>query len=181
MVMLNWGQPLNGIIQIAFVVEDIRAAMPHYAERLNIGPWFHFPHFAFDWIKYRGAPSDLDIDLSLGFSGGMMFELIEQNNDVPSVYRDVVAQRGYGFHHWAISCMPDHYDGVMQDYIARGYDIALEGAVAVGARAAYVDTSADLGGMIELIEMTPEVEGLFSMIHAAHRDWDGRELVRVVS
>ncbi len=178
MAILNWGQPLNGIIQIAFIVEDIRKSMPIYAERLNIGPWFLFEHFSFDWVKYRGEPSDLDVHLCLGFSGGMMFELIQQNNDVPSVYQEVRDARGYGFHHWAVSCMPGDYDKCLQDYQNKGYDLALEGAVDVGARAAYIDTLSELGGMIEVIEMTDTVEGLFSMIHKASLNWDGSDPIR---
>lgn len=175
---LNWGQPLDGIIQIAFIVDDIEAAMPVYAERLKIGPWFLFEHFGFQWLKYRGQEATMDITLALGYSGGMMFELIQQNCDNPSVYKDQFAKKGWGFHHWAVSCLPDQYDARLKHYQSQGYVAALEGAVDVGARAAYMDTTDDLGGMIELIEMTPEVEGLFTMIHQAADGDDGSDPIR---
>jgi hypothetical protein len=178
MPIWNWGQPLNGIIQVAFVVEDIKAAMPVFQQRLNIGPWFLFEHFTFEWLKYRGAPSTLDIDLALGNSGHMMFELIQQNCDSPSVYREVIQKRGYGFHHWAVAAAPEAYDDTLRAYHAKGYELGLEGAVAIGARAAYVDTMADLSGMIEVIEVTEQVEGLFTMVHQASVGWDGLDPIR---
>jgi Glyoxalase/Bleomycin resistance protein/Dioxygenase superfamily len=180
MPLWNWGQPLNGIIQIAFIVEDIQAAMPIYQKRLNIGPWYLFEHFAFKYLKYRGEESKLDITLALGNSGHMMFELIQQNDDLPSVYKDVQKARGWGFHHFAVAAKPDEYDSVVKEYQAQGYGLALDGAVAVGARAAYLDTLSDLPGMIEVIEVTPAVEGLFTHIHQASVGWDGTDPVRVL-
>ena len=38
----------SGIVQVAFVVEDIKAAMPFYSRQFGIGPWFLFEHFEFD-------------------------------------------------------------------------------------------------------------------------------------
>ncbi|MEL7028567.1 MAG: VOC family protein [Pseudomonadota bacterium] len=178
MPVWNFGQPLDGIIQIAFIVPDIKAAMPVYAERLKIGPWFLFEHFEFDRVSYRGAPSGLDVSLCLGYSGHMMFELIEQHDDGPSAYSEIRDQRGYGFHHFAVSVEPDDYDRKLSAYQDQGYDVVLDGAVKVGGRATYLDTSQDLGGMIEMIEMTPQVEALFSLLHQESRLWDGADPIR---
>jgi hypothetical protein len=57
----NWGQPLNGIIQVAFTVENIAESMKVFTRQMNIGPWFLIEHFSFDWLRYRGEPSDIDI------------------------------------------------------------------------------------------------------------------------
>lgn len=50
--------------------------------------------------------------------------------------------------------------------------------MSIGARAAYVDTSAELGGMIEVIEVTPAVEGLFTHLHQASVGWNGFAAIR---
>jgi len=39
----------------------------------------------------------------MSFAGHVMIELIEQHNDVPSVYRNIAEKRGYGFHHWGVA------------------------------------------------------------------------------
>jgi hypothetical protein len=174
----NWGQPLDGIIQVAYIVEDIGAAMKNFGSRLNLGPWFLFEHFEFQWIKYRGLPCELDLTVALANSGHMMFELIQQNDAQPSVYREILDKRGYGFHHWAVAARPENYEAVLARYQLQGFALSLEAMVSIGARAAYVDTSAELGGMIEVIEVTPAVEGLFTHIHQASVGWDGSAAVR---
>jgi hypothetical protein len=180
MTRWNWGQPIDGVIQVAYVVEDIHRAMADFAKRLRIGPWFLFEHFQFAWLKYRGQPADLDITLALGNSGGMTFELIQQNDKKPSVYRDLIDRRGYGFHHWAIGSDSARYSADVERYRGEGYAIACEAQVAIGARAAYVDTLNELGGMTEIIEVTPAVEGLFTTIALANVGWDGSQPVRTL-
>ena len=179
--MLSFGQPLGAIMQVAYVVEDIEKAMAHWTEKLGVGPFFLFEHFALDDYRYRGQPSDLDITIALGFSGSMCFELIVQNSKSPSVYSEVVDKRGYGFHHWAVSTAD--FDGDLAKYTAAGSAEVLYGMVPdpVNARAAYVDTMDELGGMIELIETTPAVEGLFSAVKEPSVNWDGKDSVRIMA
>ena len=168
----------SGIIQVAFVVEDIKAAMPLYAQQFGIGPWFLIEHFEFDWVRYRGQPATVDVSLCLGYSGGMMFELIEQHDNSPSVYRETIDRRGYGFHHMAVSAPTDAYDATLQRYLDDGASLALEAEVAVGGRAAYLDFGERLAGMIELIEMNDKVEQLFGHVRSANDGWTGDEPVR---
>ena len=40
MPLLNFGQPVGGVIQVAFAVEDIALAMRGFTDRLKVGPWF---------------------------------------------------------------------------------------------------------------------------------------------
>ena len=58
--------------------------------------------------------------------------------------------------------------------------MALYGVAGVGARAAYMDTSDVLPGMIELIEMTDQTEAFFTMMKAASENWDGSDPIRVL-
>lgn len=176
MPVLNFGQPTDGIIQTAFIVPDIRAAMTLYTEKLRIGPWFLFQHFQLDDLHYRGEPAQLDITLALGCNGYMMYELIQQNCRNPSVYRDIYDKRGWGFHHYGVSS-PD-FEADCKRLKDHGYTQALYGVVGLGTRAAYYDCDDDLGGMIELIEMAPSVEALWTMVHQASVGWNGSEPVR---
>jgi hypothetical protein len=166
------------VIQMAYIVDDIEAAMPRFAQALGIGPWFYFEKFPFDKLEYRGQPVSLDLSLCLGMSGGMMYELIQQRDDLPSVYSEVRKERGWGFHHYAVGVTSADYQRTIDDYGARGYAQVLDAKVAVGARAAYVDARHDLHGMIEIIEMTEPVQELFGMIRASRQGWDGRDPIR---
>ena len=170
----------SGIVQVAFVVDDIRTAMPFYARQFGIGPWFLFEHFEFDWVEYRGKPATIDLSLCLGYSGGMMFELIEQHDLSPSVYRETIDQRGYGFHHNAVTASAADYDATKERYLADGASLALEAEVAVGGRASYLEFGDRLPGMIELIELTEKVEQLFGHIRSANDGWLGQDPVRTL-
>ncbi|WP_374596083.1 VOC family protein [Sphingosinicella sp.] len=176
---LDFGQPMGGIMQIAYIVPDITTAMKHYMPRLNCGPWFVIEHFPLLDAQYRGEPTELDITLAIGFSGSMSFELIQQNNwETPSVYTEVQQKRGWGFHHFAVSCAD--FDADVAKYKALGHEMALYGVAGVGARAAYMDTSDVLPGMIELIEMTDQTEAFFTMMKTASENWDGSDPIRVL-
>lgn len=176
---LSFGQPLGGIMQVAYVVEDIEKGMKYWSETMGVGPFFLFEHFALEDYRYRGRPGELDISLAMGFSGSMCFELIVQHSKSPSVYTEVIENRGYGFHHWGVST--SRFDEDLARHAANGNEEVLYGRVdPVDARAAYVDTMAELGGMIELIEIKPAVEELFAAVKGPSVNWDGKDPVRTL-
>ena len=174
--MLSFGQPMGGIIQEAFIVPDIIAGVEQFTKRLKIGPFFVIEHFPLFDYQYRGQPGEIDVTLALGFSGNMCFELIQQNDTRPSVYMETYEKRGWGFHHWAVAT--DTFDDHVKFYEGQGASMALYGVAAVGARAAYMDTSDTLPGMVELIEINEKTEEFFTVIQRASVDWDGRNPIR---
>ena len=99
MKLLSFGQPVGGIVQAAYTVENIGAAMQHYVEALNIGPWFVSGPFVPAKGFYRGEPTDMSLTLAVAFTGHMMVELIEQHDTKPSVYQETIKFKGHGFHH----------------------------------------------------------------------------------
>ena len=90
MSLVSFGQPDDGIIQMAYVVTDIQAAMELWISKLKVGPWFLLPSFTGVDPQYRGRPSQADVSLAMSFAGHMNVELIQPNNDAPSVYREVL-------------------------------------------------------------------------------------------
>lgn len=169
-------QPQGSIMQIAYVVEDLEAAAQRWVRLTGAGPFFLLEHLAIVEPRYRGQPTELDCSIALGYSGGVCVELIRQHNDVPSVFRERPLIPGGAFHHWAV--MTETFDADLERHARAGYAIAFSGAVAVGGRFSYVDTGADLGGMIELIEVTPPVRALFAGIEAAAHNWKGDQPLR---
>ena len=180
MPQFDFGKPPGdlggGLIQTAYVVRDIEASMAEFTRRLGIGPWFVTGPFVPAEGVYRGSPTKMRLTLAVGFHGSMSFELIEQHDDLPSVYQEVIKSRGYGFHHWGVA-VPD-LEGAIADYRARGYEVAFADRAPRGYRVAYMDTSRDLPGMIELLELTPALAARYNDIHAASVGWDGRDPIR---
>ena len=172
----GFGKRPGEVMQMAWVATDLDQAIRRQVDVFGIGPWFVFEHFELLDLRYRGEPSALDISLALSFSGDMCVEIIQQHDNGPSVYRDLLGEGGSGFHHWGIASAD--YEGDVARHEAMGMPLVVDGRVAVGARAGYVDASEPLGGYIELIEVTPDVDGLFSMIRDEARSWDGRDALR---
>src|SRR3546814_8403205 len=96
---LKFGQSAPGIVQFAYVVEDIHQAISTYNAMLNVGPWFLNERYQFRDALYHDEPTDIEMKVAIGFAGHMSIELIEQTNDAPSVYLDHIEKKGFGFHH----------------------------------------------------------------------------------
>jgi len=54
----SFGARDNGVIQIAYTVADIQAAMRQYSELLRVGPWFLVGPFVPPKGIYRGGDDD---------------------------------------------------------------------------------------------------------------------------
>ncbi len=112
----------------------------------------------------------------MSFAGHMMIELIQQHNSAPSVYREVIEKRGYGFHHWGVASK--NFDDDVAQYRNRGAEEAFSLRVPSGGRVAYMDTTAQLPGMVELIELGADLEPMFTRFYRASLGWDGKDPVR---
>jgi hypothetical protein len=171
-----FGRAPGEVIQYAYTVPDVRAAIAVHVEPLAVGPWFVRGPFSPAQARYRGEPTEMTITLARAFAGDSMIELIQQHNTNPSVYTEVIGKRGHGFHHWAIGTRD--LDREVERYAAYGYPVALEETVPSGARIVYMDATRELPGMIELIEMTEAQERLLTHFYRAAAHWDGNDLIR---
>ena len=125
---------------------------------------------------YRGAVTTMSISLAVAFAGEAMVELIEQHNEAPSVYQETLRSRGtHGFHHCAIGVR--NFDAAVAEFNSNGYEEAFSDISPRGVRIAYFDTTRDLPGMLEVIEMTAGVEEQYRYKYQAAKDRDGRYVV----
>lgn len=176
MTLLAFGQPDDGIIQMAYTVPDLDAAMHAFTANLNAGPWFVFRRLAGPDPRYRGEKSLAGNDIALGFAGHMQIELIQPLDDRPSVYQETIATRGYGFHHFGVAARD--FDRACEAQRAKGYELVFTDAVEGVSRVAYFDTQGVLPGMLELIDATPALEESFNAMRIASVNWDGSHMVR---
>ena len=171
-----FGGPRGGIIQMAYVVTDIQRAIELWIEERKVGPWFLLPNFTGVDPQYRGKPSKAGVSLAMSFAGHMNVELIQPNDDAPSVYREVLEARGPGFHHWGVAS--NDFDRDMARYGAEGHELAFRARVPTGGRVAYMDRGPDDPGFVELITATPGMEQVFTSFWRASVGWDGRDPIR---
>ena len=92
----------------------------------------------------------------------MNIELIQPNDDSPSVYREWIERRGYGFHHWGRAT--SNFDRDVAKYQAAGHDLVFLAGVPSGGHVAYMDTTADLPGYVELIELGAGFRGAVQQV-----------------
>ena len=175
MAEFGFGQRTGQVMQMAYVVEDIRAAMNWWLMDGNTGPFFLLESFSGPDQVYRGQPSQADVAIAMAFAGHMNIELIQPNDDHPSVYRETIEARGYGFHHIGIAV--DDTLAASQAYQARGYQEAFAADVGSG-RVRYMDDGVRNPGFVELIPGNAAMDELFTSIYQASVDWDGRDPVR---
>jgi len=176
MGQVGFGQPDDGIIQSAYVVADIRKAINHWVTKLKVGPWFLLEEFTGVDPVYRGQPSRATAALAMSFAGHMNVELIQPTNDAPSVYKEHIDRHGYGFHHWGIATW--HFDREVERYEANGHELAFLAKVPSGGRVGYMDTTRDLHGFTEFIELGGAFEDVFGRFYRASIGWDGKEPIR---
>jgi hypothetical protein len=180
MTTLGFGQPLGGIAQTAFIVPDLAAAMDHWTRFMGAGPFFAIPSLLVPGQIYRGAASTADITLAMGFTGHMMIELIQPLDNNPSVYKETIEKRGYGFHHVGIAF--EDAEAASRDYQARGWHEAYRARVPTGGEVIYLDNGRGAAeGFIELLPVTPGMDATFTRFWEASRNWDGSDPVRPFS
>jgi hypothetical protein len=167
------------VIQNAFVVNDLDAALDHWTRVMGVGPFFVFERVEFAEIWYRGQSAhDIDLTVAIGYWGNLQIELIRQRNDAPSIYTDFPAREAGGLQHMGVIT-----ESVSRDLIRlkdAGIEAVQYGITTGGLRFAYVSTNQHPGGMIELIESNPRMLKFFSKMQAAAQEWDGSEPVRRV-
>ncbi len=167
------------VMQNGFVVEDLEAAIDHWARVMHVGPFFLFERIEFAECWYRDRPAtDMNLAVAIAYWGSVQIELIQQRNAVPSIYTDFRAARGAGLQHMGVISHSVERD--LQRLALQGIRPVQHGRTAGGMRFAYVATDHHPGGMVELIEAGPQGLSFFARMQAAAEKWDGTQPVRRV-
>ncbi len=164
------------IVQIAYHVPDPERAARGFASSFGWGPFFLFEHIALARCLYRGTPANFDHSSAYGQAGDLMVELITQHGEAPSVLRDLYARDEVGVHHVAhfVSNLRD----TLEEARAAGREIALDACTATGTSFAMLDTSRELGHMVELYEPAGDLLKFYRHVRRAAEGWDGAEPLR---
>ena len=176
MVQFGFGRRPGQVVQMAYVVEDMGRSIAWWTDHLSVGPWFLLDSFLGDDHLYRGSPSTADVSIAMAFSGNMNIELIQPKDDNPSVYREIVQRRGFGFHHIGIAVTD--VDAEIPSYRDKGHDVVFRAGVPSGGSVAYLDDGRNEPGLVELIPATPGMDDMFTRYWRASLDWDGKDPVR---
>jgi hypothetical protein len=164
------------ILQNGYVVRDWRAAAEHWVDVYGVGPFFVMEHIEFATCNYRGTPSKIDMSVAIAYSGELQIELVQQHNDSPSIYLDHLSRYGEGLQH--VGALVDDLHAVIAAQHWQTH-IVQDGATTVGQRFAYLDLGTHPGGMLELIEATPDARSAFDYMRSTARTWTGDRPIRL--
>ena len=165
---------IGPVMQIAFVPDDFDAALRHWTQVMGVGPFFLLENITLEGMRYLGAPSDCRFTLALAYWGDVQVELIRQENDSPSIYRD--HGNGGSMHHVCI--LTDDIDAARATALASGAKLLVEAKVGEDGGVFYVDSGGYPGGIVEVLQPATGSGAFFDMMRAAARDWDGSDPVR---
>lgn len=161
-----WG-PIG---QIGYVVDDLDSAALQWTKSIGIGPWKVFNPAPFDSLYYRGEPCDALAGFALAFMGSVQLELIQQLNDAPSIYRDMLDTFGSGVQH--ICFYPEDYDAALAAGLASGLTVEQQGDI-WGVDFAYLRGSD--GHVIELARLSEERRTMRNGAIEAAATWNGQD------
>ncbi|MEJ1965440.1 MAG: VOC family protein [Gammaproteobacteria bacterium] len=176
MAILGFGQSTGQVVQMAYVVKDIRAQINWWTQDCRVGPWFLLESFTGPEQRFRGLPTTADVSVAMAFSGHFMIELIQPKDDRPSVYQEIVDRRGYGFHHVGIAV--DDSELSRAAYERRNYQVAFQTPVPTGGMVYFMDDGRNDPGFIELIPATPGMDEMFTRYWRASVEWNGENPIR---
>ncbi len=167
---------LGEIMQLAYVPADFDAALQYWTQVVGAGPFFAIDHVQLERVRYRGASSEIDFSMALGYWGDMQIELIRQHNDAPSIYKEWRDAGREGLHHVCI--LVEDIANARAACAAVNAVVAQEGRVAAGGEVIYVDTGGGPGTMVEILQPGPGTRDFFAMMRNAARGWDGSDPLR---
>jgi len=176
MKTLGFGQQTGQIVQMAYVVKDIRASMDWWVRDCHVGPWFLLDSFTGADHRFRGGQSHADVAIAMAFAGHMQIELIQPKDDHPSVYKEIVDRRGHGFHHVGVAVEDAEVERAA--YERRGYEVAFRASVPSGGAVYYMCNGRNEPGFVELIPATPGMDEMFTRYWRASVDWKGENPIR---
>jgi Glyoxalase/Bleomycin resistance protein/Dioxygenase superfamily len=158
------------VMQACWVVPDLHAACRQWTEAMGIGPFYVFDDLKLETVSYRGKPTSVHFSVAMAQAGDLQIELAEQKSSAPYAYTDLFPKGQSGFHHIAIYV--SDYAAAMMHFTDKGFRPSVEGLFG-DMHFSYVDTSAALGCMVEIIEHNPLQDQIFARVKAGAESWDG--------
>ena len=165
---------IGPVMQIAFVPPDLDAALRHWTEVMGVGPFFLLEKMSLEGLTYRGQPSDCVFTVAIGYWNDLQVELIRQDNDAPSVYRDFPNHGA--MHH--VCLMTADLVAARATAVAAGADVLVEAKIGADGGVFYANAGGYPGGLVEVLQPATGTLEFFAMMREAARDWNGVDPIR---
>ena len=166
----SWPEGEYRFFQMGFVVDDLVATAGRWAAVHGVGPFHVLPPLDSPCI-YRGEATGVKVQIAVAQAGPVQIELIEQQCERPSVFREIAVRGSSGFHQ--VCTVTSDYEGKKAYYEGLGYVAASEIEGPGGQRVAYMDTFDDFGFFTEIVASSPMFLDQLAGISRTCAEWDG--------
>jgi hypothetical protein len=163
-------------VQIAYFVNDIREAAKRMSSITGAGPFYVIDNIELEWSEHRNSPCDFVHSSAYGQWGNIMLELVQQEDDGPSPFRDMYGVGEEGIHH--VACFVDSIEETLKQYEELGYPLATRAKAKVGTEFAFIDTRKLMGHMLEIYVPDETLSGFYDLVKDASLGWDRSNLFR---
>jgi len=131
------------LFQLGHVVPDVRSAVAGWAV-MGIESWQVIEDYPVEAWWYRGARTQIPIDVALAWSGPVQIELIAPRDQTPSMYREFLAEQpGGGLQHFGFRCVD--YQASLDAALRAGWTEWLSGRVDANLEFCYLRPPAGSG------------------------------------
>ncbi len=165
-------------VQIAYFVTDIVAAAERMSATFGAGPFYVARRIELARGEHRGSECRFVHSSAYGQWGDLMLELVQQDVEGPSPFRDMYAAGEEGLHHLAYF-VPD-LDAAIDHGARAAMPLAARATTSSGVEFAFLDARRSLGHMIELYVPDEALTGFYRLVRAAAVGWDGTDPVRML-
>ena len=175
--MLSIGKGFGRVVQVAYLVDDMDAAMQHWLAQAGLGPWTCYRNIELEAV-FDDAPLTLRIHEGLAYMGDLQIQLVQSLNDPGenTPYQPYLRERRFGVHHMAF--FSREIDADLARAHEQGFGRICTMRDSVGHRYAYCQSQGLPDVWIEFLELYPELTQIFAEGIAAAAGWNRRDPIR---
>ena len=166
----EWPDGEYRFFQMGYVVRDLIAAARNWARVMGVGPFHVMPRTQGPCL-YRGDPADMDIQVAVAQAGPMQVELIQVFSP-RGVFTEQTSLDSTEQAIHQLCTVTEDFDAKKRHFVDLGYEVACE-MTDPRYRVAYLDTYADFGFYVEIVENKPSFQANLARIAQRCATWDG--------
>jgi hypothetical protein len=179
--MVSATHPFHGPIHhLAYLVEDLEAAVEQLVSEFGAGPFFVLRDVAFEHLTSRGEPATFAHDSAFGQCGAVPIELMQVKRLEPERVRAGFASTPPQLHHTAYVVPAEHLSEARDELERRGLRAFLH-ATNGEIDSTLHDAAQTLGHHVELHADCQQLRDVFGMVRDASVGWDGSNPSRSVA
>jgi methylmalonyl-CoA/ethylmalonyl-CoA epimerase len=167
------------VIQHAFVVRDMDAALKYWVEVMGVGPFYRVDKARYREALYRNEPSLPQYSVAIAYWGESQIELVAPTSDTPSIYNEFLEDGHDGLlHHMCVTV--ENMADFRRSIDAANFETLAEIALMPEGHILYLRGRGQSWPLIEVGEFSSSLYEFFAQVKTASGGWDGRDPVRIV-